>query len=243
MLRSLLDMGSSERRVSHLANGITSPTPYAIQTARSRITVGIIEMLDYDALQSGDLLLFSGTSCLSCCIQCLSCSSFSHIGLILRNPIWLPPGLYLLESTKITHIPDVEQHGMQSGVQIHLLHDVVAECKKDGTILSVRHLTITRDNLFQEKLKTIHDAVHAKPYDLNLYDWVCAEYNLMHTIPVDASHQERNQFWCSALVAYVYCQLGVLSTDLNWSIIAPKSFCTNGSLPFLLPVSGETAFL
>lgn len=190
-----------------------------------------------DTMNTGDILLFHGTSCLSCCIECLSCSSYSHVGMVLRDPIWLPKGLYVLESSKITNIADVEDHKMQSGVQIHPFEEVVTQ---PGCTIYVRHLNITRDDAFQELMATIHSEVHAKPYDMNLYDWVCAEYNLSHRIPTSATFQEHNQFWCSALVAYVYCRLGVLPSDINWSIIAPKSFSSKeGSLPFLCPLSDD----
>lgn len=190
-------------------------------------------------LQSGDLLLFRGKSCVSCLIQCFSCSHYSHVGLIIKDPLWLPEkGLYVLESTRISRAMDAEEHMLHSGVQLHTLADVLDEANEDGTILFVRYLFITRDDAFQQKLLQIHTDVHGKPYDINLYDWICAEYNLEYRLPTDVSHQERQTFWCSALVAYVYCQLGVLSTSVNWSIIAPKAFSsTESMLEFLKPMS------
>jgi len=193
-------------------------------------------------LQSGDLLLFRGTSCVSCFIECFSCSHYSHVGLILKDPIWLPEkGLYVLESTKISHITDVEDHQIRSGVQINLLKDVLDEAKQDGTQIYVRYLTIVRDDTFQRTLMKIHGDVHGKPYDMNLYDWICAEYNLEYRLPVHKTHQETATFWCSAVVAYIYCQLGILRKELNWSIIAPKSFSsTEMMLTFLYPLSADT---
>ena len=133
---------------------------------------------------------------------------------------------------------DVEEHALHSGVQLNTLADVLDEANEDGTVLFVRYLFITRDDAFQQKIVQIHTDVHEKPYDINLYDWICAEYNLEYRLPTDVSHQEKQTFWCSALVAYVYCQLGVLSTSVNWSIIAPKAFSsTESMLEFLKPMS------
>jgi len=156
-----------------------------------------------DNLQSGDILLFNGKSCVSCLIECFSCSYYSHIGLVLRDPIWLEKGLYVLQSTMINMISDIEQHDVRSGVQINLLSDVLDEANASNTAIYIRHLTITRDSEFQQKLSEIHSKVHAKPYDVNLYDWICAEYNLFHTLPIDISHQEQGTFWCSTLIAYI----------------------------------------
>ena len=55
----------------------------------------------YSKLETGDLILFHNTASISCCIECFTCSKYSHIGMVLKDPIYFNKnlkGLYLWES-------------------------------------------------------------------------------------------------------------------------------------------------
>ena len=47
-------------------------------------------------------------------------------------------------------------------------------------------------------------------------DWIKAAFKIKK-----GNEQQEKRFWCSALVAYVYVQLGLLPDDTSWTVIAP----------------------
>jgi hypothetical protein len=38
--------------------------------------------------------------------------------------------------------------------------------------------------------------------------------------------RHRNTFWCSALVSYIYTELGLLESSTDWSTISPADLST-----------------
>lgn len=185
---------------------------------------------NYDNLETGDILLFRGTSFLSRIVEYFGLSDYSHVGMILKNPKFINPnledGIYILESSS-NDTPDSEDHKFKLGVQIHLLADVVKQFST-GTVF-VRKLNVIRDENFYKKMDGIHKEIHNKPYDLNPYDWLIAKINLTNKFNESDKYRKTNSFWCSALLSYVYCKLGLINEDINWSIISPKEFSSKNN--------------
>jgi cell wall-associated NlpC family hydrolase len=130
-------------------------------------------------LETGDLILFRGTSFISKALEYVGQSKYSHVGIILKNPRFLnenfEDGLYLLDSSFNT-IPDEEDHQLKYGVQIHKLDDILA-LYSSGSVY-MRKIKAIRNEEFYEKFRTIHTEIYNKPYDLNIYDWIEAKLNL-----------------------------------------------------------------
>ena len=167
--------------------------------------------------------------------------------MILKNPSFinkdLKDGLYVLESTKNTINIDEEDHIIKSGVQIHKLEDILDDLE-EGTVY-IRKINMVRDDAFNKKFASIHNEVYNKPYDMNIFDWACARYNLDFKLPVKQSLQTKQQFWCSALVSYVYCELGLIQNNINWSIIAPRAFSStsqDGDITFVCDIGNDTLY-
>ena len=122
-------------------------------------------------LQTGDLLLFRGSSWLSLLLEYAGQSKYSHVGMILKNPRFinetLEDGLYLWDAS-YSYTPEVENHDIRYGVQIHKLDDILP-LYKDHSIY-VRKVTADRNQAFEQQIKSIHEEVHAKPYNLNIMD-------------------------------------------------------------------------
>ena len=76
--------------------------------------------------------------------------------------------------------------------------------------------------LSNKVLSKIHDVVYDKPYDIVPTDWIQAFFQ--H----DSRPQKIDRFWCSALVGYIYTQLGILKDDTDWSILRPVDFSLSG---------------
>ena len=193
-------------------------------------------------LQTGDLLLFRGTSWISWLVEWLGVSRYSHVGIVVKNPAFLDPdledGTYILESSW-NNTPDVEDHQMKCGVQLHLLDDVLKECSR-GSVMT-RKVNCERNESFYQKLIELHKEIHNKPYDMVPWDWLCAKYNMICPLPSDPAYKTTKRFWCSALVSYLYCQLGIMEKDINWSLVAPREFSSTEAkwIRFLCPIDKE----
>ena len=193
-------------------------------------------------LQTGDLLLFRGTSWISWLVEWLGVSRYSHVGIVVKNPTFLDPdledGTYILESS-LNNTPDVEDHQMKCGVQLHLLDDVLKECSR-GSVMT-RKVNCERNESFYQKLIELHKEIHNKPYDMAPWDWLCAKYNMICPLPSDPAYKTTKRFWCSALVSYLYCHLGIMEKDVNWSLVAPREFSSTEAkwIRFLCPIDKE----
>ena len=187
--------------------------------------------MDLNELNTGDLILFSNSDTLfSKIIQYFTKSSYSHIGMVVRDPNFTSKkleGLFLWESGLETFC-DAEDNQIKLGVQISDLSKVIEDSNKNQTKLYVRKL-INPPNF--EKLKDIHDVVHNKPYDLVPKDWIEALERK------DDTPQKTDRFWCSALVGYIYTQLGLLSENTDWSILRPSDFSSSYDLNLLMDSS------
>lgn len=172
--------------------------------------------------QTGDILLYNTQFWYSKIIEYFSDSIYSHIGIILRDPIYINEklkGLYLLESS-YEDIDDSYTGDRVWGVQIIPL-DFVLEQYKSGSYgyLYHRKLNTNRNTDFYEKLTNCINNVEGDRYNLNPVDWCKALFNIN-----SGDTHKKNTFWCSALVAYVYCNLGYLNSDIPWTLTPPKLF-------------------
>lgn len=186
-------------------------------------------------LETGDLLLFHGTTLLSNILEYFGQSKYSHIGMIVKNPKFLndhlEDGIYVLDSS-YGYKPDEEDNQIKYGVQIHKLEDIIK--LYDPYMIYIRKVkNVIRDNIFYEKLKEIHTTIYNKPYDLNIIDWITALENLSNPITINPLWKKTNRFWCSSLISYIYLKLGWIS-DVNWSLIAPREFSSKESTGQLL---------
>jgi hypothetical protein len=211
-----------------------------ITIGSTNITELIINEQIIAEFETGDIILFSDKTFIpSRLIEYFTGSKYSHIGIVLKDPIYInssftnielykhdesckyEKGLYILESTGMSNITDVEDNKFKFGVQIRKLEDV---CKSYDGAIFWRKLNVPRDNNFYAKISEIHKLIHAKPYDINPIDWISTLFN----INLGTTHLT-NRFFCSALVAYIYTKLGFMSDNTCWSIIRPKDFGTEHS--------------
>ena len=171
-------------------------------------------------LDTGDILLFhTNKSCFGKLIQCCTCSEFSHVGIVLKNPTYIDKklkGLFLLESG-LEPFNDVVSNERKFGVQITRLCNVLKEYGKNNVY--VRKL-YTYKPLDKERLKSIYEKVKNKPYDINPIDWIMADLGFHHRLGCDTDET----FWCSALVGYVYVKMGFLNNPHDWSLLSPEDF-------------------
>jgi hypothetical protein len=175
-----------------------------------------------ETCQTGDLLLYNSNYWYSRCIEYATGSLYSHISIILRDPVYINPklkGLYVLESSK-ENICDSNTGKKILGVQIIPLEHVLKEYKASSVgNLYYRQLEANKSNTFTSVLTECINHTEGDKYDLDPIDWVKAEFGINK-----GDVQKENTFWCSALVAYVYCKLGFLDSSIPWTIIPPRKF-------------------
>jgi cell wall-associated NlpC family hydrolase len=192
-------------------------------------------------LQTGDLLLFHGSSWLSLFLEYMGQSKYSHVGIILKNPIFinesLKDGLYLWDAS-YSYTPEVENHKNLYGVQIHKLDDILPLYKNHS--IYVRKVSVDRNIDFEQQIKCIHEEVHSKPYNIHLIDWIVAKLNIIYPFHYFSWWKQTDRFWCSSLVAFIYYRLGWIS-DVNWSLVAPRDFSSveSSKLSFSVTISDE----
>jgi hypothetical protein len=195
-----------------------------------------------DKLQTGDILLFSGAEFwFSKLIRYWTKSQFTHVGLVLRNPTYISPeltGLYMWESG-IESFPDSENHVKKLGVQITSI-DELLESEPDVKFIVHRTLNTTLSSKeIAEKITLIHQTVHNKPYDTNIYDFLMASADVKYIekkIKLSSwflvnwlrpSHKRNDTYFCSAFVGFVYTQLGLLPPETKWTECTPEFFSSD----------------
>ena len=180
-----------------------------------------------DNLQTGDLILFNykGNNCsgfLSKLIKWGTNSKFTHIGMVLKNPKFdnIPQleGIYVWESGYEGY-KDPQDGKIKLGVQITPLEEILDSYKDKGSVYIRKLENVDRNKIFsKENINKIHNIVYDKPYDLVPEDWIEAYFKK------DSSPKKTNRFWCSALVGYIYSELGILEKNTDWSILIPCDF-------------------
>lgn len=174
--------------------------------------------------KTGDLLLFNTrTHWYDFLIEKFTNSKFSHVGMIYRDMPCLDcsnVGICLLESG-YESFPDVVKNKQIYGVQLADLEEVLDAYKSTTKSVTIyyrkldRGLTKNEFNILQEAV----DKVYAKPYDLLPQDWLKSAFDVH-----EGNEQRTRTFWCSALVAYLYDQIGFIKRDTPWTIIQPTQF-------------------
>jgi len=195
---------------------------------------GLKESLDH--LQTGDILLFGGSKFIfSKLVRYWTKSQWSHVAMVLRDPTYIDEtltGLYLWESG-VEDFPDAENHIHKFGVQINDLETLLKE-SYDGYI-SYRKLHTNIHDLPQ-KIKVIHMAVHEKPYDIHLFDFLDASSKISKVEKAQSesgwkilnlfktNHRNNDRYFCSALLGFIYTELGLLPPDTKWTECSPQFF-------------------
>ena len=182
--------------------------------------------IDKYNMKTGDIILFNYTGggffgLFDSFIKFFTKSKFTHIGMVLKDPDFLNvklKGIFIWESSYNGTI-DPQDGKIKFGVQITPLSDLVNSY--NGNIY-LRRVNFDKDLLNNKKLRSVHDIVYKKPYDIIPSDWLEA------IMRKDENPQKTSRFWCSALVGYIYTSCGLLNEETDWSILRPSDFSIEG---------------
>jgi hypothetical protein len=139
--------------------------------------------------------------------------------MVLKDPTYINEnlkGIYVWESSYEGR-PDPQDGKIKLGVQITPIGHFIDYYKKHGYVV-YRKLIGPTDYFKASTLSYIHHTVYDKPYDIAPRDWINA---LRH---YDSKPKKTTRFWCSALIGYIYSQLGVIDKKVDWSILRASDF-------------------
>ena len=177
--------------------------------------------------KTGDIILFQDNNLntildyLGYFIQYFTDSKYSHVGMVVKDPLIkgkTKEGLYFLESTGFDDMIDIDDHKTKFGVQIVPL---IERLKASKSVCYYRELCTERTPQFIELYNKAYTIVKDKPYDVNPTDWCKAEFDLKK-----GKVQKTNTFFCSALASFLLVSLKLLPQDTDWTIMRPKDLGT-----------------
>ena len=155
------------------------------------------------AIETGDIVLFSGTGGISHGIKLVTNSRWSHVGMVLRLPA--SRAVFLWESTTLSNLRDAVDGRAKKGVQLVLLSERLRTY--DGAV-SLRHL---QDHAVSEeaygRLMRLREEVRNRPYEQDRIELVRSAYDG----PLGDNAEDLSSLFCSELVAEAYQALGLLS--------------------------------
>lgn len=172
--------------------------------------------------ETGDIILFYGSSWISSIIQFMTGCKYSHIAMVLKDPTYIcedMKGLYIIEANYPTNKSNSNVRKIFNGVQITPFHDIF---QRNETIYW-EQLDCERDLEFYQKIKDVHSKIHHLPYDINPIDWIKSEVFILSGKQIGIVKND-DTFFCSALIGYLYNKLGFMDNDIDWTIIAPNYF-------------------
>jgi hypothetical protein len=184
-------------------------------------------------MQTGDIILFSDTHFLpSRIIEFSSHSIYSHVGIIVKDCLGLPAstsspstsGVYILESTGFSDIPDAEDNKIKWGVQIRPFDKVKDEY--NGSVFH-RSLHCDRNDEFYKNLEEAYSLVKDATYNTSPVEWLSLLLgkDLFHENE-SSSHGDVASLVCSTLVAFIYQKLGLISKHCDYALVRPKDLGT-----------------
>ncbi len=175
-------------------------------------------------VQTGDILFVRGeeNSAIDEIIMSVTHSPYSHVAMVVVDPWWDSnlKGTYVIQSDMMA-TRSSESGENVAGVSLSPMSDL-HNAKVDIRRLS--GVSRTTDQ-FRQHFTRVHAQVHNVPYDTSILDWVWGGLShLGFTCFRNTRHS--TDFWCSALVSYIYVQMGWLPETVNWSNMAPQDLVT-----------------
>ncbi len=169
--------------------------------------------------QSGDLLLFTGTSTLDKVIGALSEGPYSHSAMVYRPPDGGPLLLWESDTIKMASDP-IDPDNDYVGAQCGDLHAAVNYTREHGCTPYFRRLNYERPSDFDAKLLEAITTYDGKVAFGTLFD-MFKNYAAGHFLGVEGP---KNEIYCAELVALTYTHLGLMGTEHPPNFYSPSSF-------------------
>ncbi len=169
-----------------------------------------------DTLNTGDIVLFSGRGFVSTAIKCISCSKWSHVGMVVKSA---ELGAVLLwETTTLSKIKDINFDDVRQGVQLVPLSERIRQYEGE---IAVRKLQAERSPFMLRQLALLREEVKGRPYEDNYLELVRSVYDGA----MGENEEDLSSLFCSELIAEAYQRMGLLhDADLPSNELTPADF-------------------
>jgi len=186
-----------------------------------------------DRLRTGDVILCHSSkedSPVDKAIECFTHSPWEHAAIVVRDPSWLDnrleDGLYVFQAGPGPNAyPDVLT-GEAHGVTLNRMDDFLRNREK----IYARTLENFRSTgAAKFMFRTAFEIAHGKPYDNKPRHWAAACVGSFARCPCLSRRllpREDNEFWCSALVYFMYTKMEWTSPKTDWSCKVPADLIT-----------------
>lgn len=162
---------------------------------------------EYDEVRSdlntGDIVLFSGTGIISKTIQVISKSKWSHVGMVIKDHEW--DMLLLWESTTLSKVKDVESRSQKQGVALRPLSARVRDYPVGR--VAFRHLqdvAITKE--VKQSLIAFRNEIKGRDYEQSKLELMKSAYDGF----LGKNEEDLSSVFCSELVAEALQRMQVL---------------------------------
>ena len=150
-------------------------------------------------------------------------SPYEHAAIVIKNPPWLDEGgLYVLQSGSGPNSYKDVMNGNLCGVTLNHFDDFI----RNREFVCIRSISgVEWNDANWDKFKVAFDEAHGKPYDKNWCHWMCTgigSFLYCRCLSSICLKRETKEFWCSALVAFMYVKMGWLPENLDWSDKTPE---------------------
>jgi len=156
-----------------------------------------------DVLNTGDIVLFSGSGVISKTIQYFSRSEWSHVGMVIRDLGW--DMLLLWESTTLSKVKDVESRGQRQGVAIRPMSDRLRDYPVGKVAFrKLQNITITGE--MKQALIAFRNEIKGRDYEESKIELMRSAYDGF----LGDNKEDLSSVFCSELVAEALQRMGVL---------------------------------
>ena len=173
------------------------------------------------SLDTGDIVLFSGTGFISRMIQTFSRSIWSHVGMVIKSVDW--DMILLWESTTLSKIKDIESREQTQGVQLVPLSERV-KCYANDKVAFRKLEGVRRDENMREVLRKFRQDMKGREYEKSKFELLKAAYDG----PFGANEEDLSSIFCSELVAEAYQRMGLLMDNEEMEGYVPSNEWTPG---------------
>jgi len=191
-------------------------------------------------LSTGDILLFENSShdtwyesLYAWLIKKFTSSTYTHVAMVLRDPVWIKPelkGIYIYESG-LEPTPDAEDGVKKFGVQLTPINVVLETGSSD---IYVRRLLKGSEHITRDRLSEIHRITYNTIYDFFPIDLLNAVFHCQS----DVRYQHTYAMFCSALVGFMCIKLKLMEEDIDFSEITPNDLSYRSTNNFVKWGSG-----
>lgn len=150
-----------------------------------------------DELDTGDIVLFSGSGFISKMIQWKTHSEFSHVAMVVKIKEW--DMLLLFESTTLSKIKDIESRKQTQGVQLVPLSERI-KCYDDDKVVFRKLEGVERSPEMRKIFREFRKEVKGRHYEESKWELFCSAYDFIG----GQNEEDLSSLFCSELIAEMY---------------------------------------